>query len=81
MAENETVREGELSIEEVGATIYGYRWQTPLAKDLGITPRAIRYWIESPNSVSEKRWEEIANLLEQRADSCHALSSKIRSSG
>ena len=34
-----------------GRALHGERWQVPLSRDLGITDRAIRYWLAGTNAV------------------------------
>jgi len=33
----------------VGEALYGERWQAPIAADLGVSDRAVRYWISAAN--------------------------------
>lgn len=33
----------------VGEALYGERWQAPIASDLGVSDRAVRYWISVAN--------------------------------
>jgi len=33
----------------VGEALYGERWQAPIAADLGVSDRAVRYWISIAN--------------------------------
>lgn len=37
----------------VGETLYGERWQAPIAADLGVSDRAVRYWISAANQCPE----------------------------
>ena len=34
-----------------GRVLHGERWQVPLSRDLGVTDRALRYWINGTNGV------------------------------
>ncbi len=36
--------EVHIILRKVGETLYGARWQAPLARDLGVTDRTIRNW-------------------------------------
>jgi hypothetical protein len=36
-----------------GQTLHGKRWQVPLSRDLGVTDRALRYWLDGTNMVPE----------------------------
>lgn len=33
----------------VGEALYGERWQSPLAADLCVSDRAVRYWVSGAN--------------------------------
>lgn len=37
----------------VGEALYGERWQSPIAVDLGMSDRAIRYWLSSVNACPD----------------------------
>jgi len=37
----------------VGDALYGERWQAPIAGDLGVSDRAVRYWISAVNPCPE----------------------------
>ena len=34
-----------------GRALHGERWQVPLSRDLGVTDRALRYWLDGTNTV------------------------------
>lgn len=34
-----------------GRALHGDRWQASLSRDLGVTDRALRYWLDGTNSV------------------------------
>lgn len=34
-----------------GRALHGERWQVSLSRDLGITDRALRYWLDGTNTV------------------------------
>ena len=34
-----------------GRALHGERWQVPLSRDLGVTDRALRYWLNGTNAV------------------------------
>jgi hypothetical protein len=64
-------------LERVGKALYGNRWQTQMAKALGISDRTVRRWVlfESPipwSLLDEKlpplfkaRVENLANVLKE----------------
>ena len=52
-----------------GRALYGERWQTSLAQDLGVTDRTMRRWVAGhspiPTSVSEKLGEIMNHRLNE----------------
>lgn len=34
-----------------GRALHGERWQSPLSRDIGVTDRALRYWLNGTNTV------------------------------
>lgn len=45
-----------------GRALHGGRWQVPLSRDLGVTDRALRYWLDGTNAVPVD--EVLPKLLE-----------------
>ena len=39
------------TLEALGKALYGPGWQSALARDLGITPRAVRHWMAGAHKV------------------------------
>lgn len=37
----------------LGEQLYGPRWQTPLARELGVTTRSVRYWLSGERPIRE----------------------------
>lgn len=72
---------GPEELAATGQVLYGNRWQTNLAYDLGVDPRRIRQWMSA--SKAEKRpipvgvWSDLAELLRQRGLAALALSSQL----
>jgi len=51
-----------------GKALYGERWQTDLARDLGLSDgRRIRQWLSGDRPIPEGIWNDIAKLLADRA--------------
>lgn len=40
-------------LRRVGEALYGERWQSPIATDLGVSDRAVRYWLSSANQCPD----------------------------
>jgi len=46
--------EGKLGLLRfVGEALYGERWQAPLAADLSVSDRTVRYWLSSATTCPE----------------------------
>lgn len=56
----------------VGGALYGERWQAPIAVDLGVSDRAVRYWLCSanpcPDDVGMRLLQVIISKREQMLD-------------
>jgi hypothetical protein len=48
-------------IADVGRALYGERWQTPLAADIGISDRNLRYWLTGERAPQDPG--HVRNLL------------------
>jgi hypothetical protein len=47
-----------------GIALYGERWQTELARSLGLSDgRRIRQWLSGDRPIPEGTWEDIEKLL------------------
>lgn len=60
---------------EAGEALYGPRWQSDLARDLGVADRTVRRWAAGEWPVPANVWGELRPLLEARA---HELASVRR---
>lgn len=69
---------GNRALIEAGRLLYGSRYQTALAHDLGVLPRSLGHWVKGRDPVPPARLNQIADLLDARADACRALSPGIR---
>jgi hypothetical protein len=47
-----------------GERLYGPRWQTSLARALGVNPRILRRWVSGRYTIPEAVAEDIAALVE-----------------
>lgn len=58
---------GADELAAVGAALYGDKWQTNLARDLGLSDaRRIRQWLKGERSIPPGIWSDIAGLLRHR---------------
>lgn len=52
---------------KAGKALYGERWQTDLARDLGLSDgRRIRQWLSGDRPIPEGVWKDITALLSER---------------
>lgn len=40
-------------LKAAGEALYGRQWQTPLARDLGVTDRTVRNWVRGVNRPND----------------------------
>lgn len=60
-------------LRAAGEALYGPRWQSDLARALGVSDRSVRGWAAGDRVVPPGVWVDIVALLRQRADDCSAL--------
>lgn len=53
-------------LRALGLALYGYEWQSPLARALGVTPRSVRFWASGQRPVPPPLVEKIAALTGAR---------------
>lgn len=64
---------GAAELERAGRLLYGERWQTDLARALGVGDRRVREWVAGDRRPSAGVWADIAVLLRQRQAEGQAL--------
>ncbi len=50
----------------VGEALYGERWQAPIAADLGVSDRAVRYWLKSANQCPDDIGFRLLSIVERK---------------
>ena len=53
-------------LRESGEALYGARWQSDLARDLGVSDRTVRRWAVGSFAVPAGVWGAIHDLLRER---------------
>lgn len=53
-------------LAEIGRLLYGDRWMTDLARDLGVTARQMRNYANGTSALPLRRWRAIAELIDAR---------------
>lgn len=61
-----------------GEALYGERWQTPLARDLGLSDgRRIRQWLSDDRPIPAGVPNDLRKLLEERQARIHEVLAEI----
>jgi plasmid maintenance system antidote protein VapI len=47
----------------LGQQLYGVRWQTPLARALGVNPRTLQRWVSGQNAIPDTVAADLKTLL------------------
>lgn len=64
------------ALRRAGEALYGDRWQSPLARDLGVAVRTMQRWT-SGHPVPAGVWRELQRLLGERCEAIAALRSEL----
>jgi len=56
-----------------GEALFGSRWQSELARALGVTPRHLARWLDSTRSMPERVSDDLAKLKAERLRLIQAL--------
>jgi len=64
---------GPEQLVRAGSLLYGERWQSDLARALGVNDRRVREWVAGERRPSAGVWADIAALLRQRQQEGLAL--------
>jgi hypothetical protein len=64
-------------LAEIGAALYGHQWQTPLARDLDISDRSLRYLADGSRPVHEGIARDLAQLLAARSGALDKLADRV----
>ena len=58
---------GPVELEKCGLTLYGQRWQTELAHNLGMADsRIIRYWLTRERHIPNYVWKKLVDLIKEK---------------
>lgn len=59
-------------LERVGEAMYGPRWQTDLARDLGVADRTVRRYVAGTVPVPDDLWPKVARVIRDRLGEMNA---------
>ena len=58
---------GPAELEKCGSLLYGDRWQTEMAKNLGFAnSRIIRYWLTRERHIPSYIWKKLVGLIKEK---------------
>lgn len=61
-----------------GVALYGPRWQSDLARDLGVDDRTMRRWVAGDSAVPDGVNVDLLRLLTERADEIDDLIPQLK---
>ena len=64
-------------LHEAGAILYGPRWQSEIARDLGVNDRTVRRWLDGSSRVPDGIWPELHTLLKARGMAMASVRRKL----
>lgn len=66
---------------ECGEALYGPRWQSDLARDLGVADRTVRRWAAGATQVPTGVYVDLLRLVTERAETLDALAERLPAAG
>lgn len=57
-----------VDLAKIGQALYGERWQSALARDLGVSDRTMRRWAAGTHEPPDLTVELLVLMLRRRAD-------------
>lgn len=66
---------------EAGEALYGPRWQTDLARDLGVSDRTVRRWAAGTQEMPQGAYTDLLRLTQERAGLLDSLAGRLRELG
>ena len=64
-------------LAEIGEALYGERWQTALAQDLGMADRTVRRWVAGESPVPDHVWPFLAKRIVIRRMTLQRLQKRV----
>lgn len=68
-------------LAECGEALYGTRWQSDLARDLGVADRTVRRWVAGATQVPTGVYVDLLRLVTERAETLDALAKRLPAAG
>lgn len=64
-------------LHECGEALYGHAWQSPIARDLGVSTRTMQRWAAGTHDVPPGAYVDCLRLLQERASVIDALIERL----
>lgn len=61
-----------------GELLYGERWQAPIGVDLGISNRAVRYWLAQATPCPDDTGDRLLKTIVRRREALGQLEKQVR---
>lgn len=65
-------------LQETGEALYGPRWQTDLARDLGVSDRTIRRWVAGADEPPSGVYLDLLRITQERAMLLDSIEERLR---
>lgn len=65
-------------LHETGEALYGPRWQSDLARDLGVSDRTMRRWAASAEEAPPGVYLDLLRLTQERSMALEALADRLK---
>ena len=66
---------------EAGEALYGARWQTELARDLGVSDRTVRRWVTGTTDMPKGVYIDLLRLTQERGAALDGLAQRLVEAG
>lgn len=65
-------------LTQVGEALYGPRWQSEMARELGVADRTVRRWVAGEMEPPAGVWDDLLGLVGERQGALRLLVSPLR---
>lgn len=66
------------SLDEIGKVLFGWRWRTPLAKELGVSPAVISRWRRGKTRIKRANWLAVEAMLDRKRAAMASMLTQLR---
>lgn len=75
MTNPDTIAPGVLI--RAGQALFGDNWQTPIARELGVSDRSVRYWTKGVHAIPPGVVADLVKILRARGRKMDALAAEL----